>query len=819
MPLIVLQVLAASAATVTISTGLVKLVGHILKVRREAKQARLQLMEAAERLEGAESEASIPAPELPPSPFNNLPSPLNELVGREDELRSVDALLQEGARLITLAGPGGVGKTRLAVEVGHELADEFTDGVAFVSLANVRDPQLVIPTVASTLGLRESENTSTLESLKSHLRRKQMLLILDNFEGVAGAAPQLAELLQACPLLTVLVTSRALLHLRGEQQVSVLPLPVPPAEGPLEDIAANESVSLFVHRARAANPSFRLTEANAPYVAKICRHLEGLPLAIELAAARTRLLTPQHLLEKLGDRLSLLTGGSPEVARQQTLRNTLAWSYELLPEPERTLFRRLGVFAGGVCLKTAEEMADVLAGAAAPDMLERIASLVDNSLLVQQDADGAARFYMMETVREYALEQMEARDELPAVSEAHARYFLKLAKEAEPELRGRDQVYWINLLDREVGNLRAAFEWFLRQGQAQQALDLMGTLRWFWAVRGTPAEGKRLTARALSAPGAEARTAAKAKALLAMGIFANFQGLPGEARFPLEDSIRIWRQVDDKEYLAEAIGFLGNALENSLDPQASDDLYAQSLALHKEAGDSWGMLHMAMTRGIGEFLRHQPDKAKQHFEYALGLAEEAGDAWTSAYAFNHLGDIARYKGDYEKARELYEESLKRFKAQSQAGPIASLRHNFGYLAIQSGDYQDAARMFLQSLELNRQQDDKRGIAEALNGLAAAIGRAGDWERSARIFGAAEAMLEATKAKIWPSNVPDYKRNVAAIQQLSGDEGAFMAAWQSGRKLGLEEALALAASVRPTEGPRAPEASRPRGKPALLASTT
>jgi len=819
MPLIVLQVLAALAATVTITTGLVKLVGHILKLRREAREARLRLQEQAAREEETVGEASFAAPEASALPFNNLPSPLNNLIGREQERRTLDALLEEGARLITLVGPGGVGKTRLAIEVGHELADEFTDGVAFVSLANVRDPQLVAPTIARTLGLRESESTPAIETLKAYLRAKQMLLILDNFEGVAGAAPQLAELLEACPLLTVLVTSRAVLHLRGERQIPVLPLPVPPASGPLEEIAANESVSLFVQRARATNPSFNLTETNAAHVAEICRRLEGLPLAIELAAARTRLLTPQHLLERLNDGFALLTGGSPEVVRQQTLRNTLAWSYDLLPEPEKVLFRRMGIFAGGVSLKAAEDLADVLTAGDAPALLERMASLVDNSLVVQQEVDGAARFHMMEIVREYAVQQMEACCERQQIAEAHALYFQKLAEQAESELRGPEQVRWTKVLDLEVGNVRAAFDWLLDSGRAQDALSLMGSLRWFWAVRGMLAEGKHLIRRALAAAGSEDRTLARAKALLALGIFAVFQGLPAEARFPLEESIRILREIDDKGHLAEAIGFLGNALENSLDPQASDELYAQSLALHTEAGDTWGTVHMAMTRGLGDFFRHQTDKAKKHFEQALTLATQAGDAWTAAYALNHLGDVARYKGDYEKAGQLYDESLARFRAQGQQGPLASLMHNFGHIALSRGDYDDAANKFLQSLEMHRAQDDRRGMAEALNGLAAAIGRAGDWKASAEIFGAAESMMEAAKSKIWPSNVPDYKRNVAAIQQRSGDEPAFLAAWQRGRDLSLEEALTLAKRARLPEKQRSLDGERHPAQQALAASAS
>ncbi len=419
---------------------------------------------------------------------NNLPSQPTALIGREQEAATVQHLLQrEEVRLLTLTGPGGSGKTRLGLQVAAELSDGFADGVYFVNLAPLSDPEFVVPTIAQALALKATGSQPFLDLLKASLREKQLLLLLDNFEQVVSAAIQVAELLDSCPELKVVVTSRMALHLRGEQEFTVSPLAVPdPHHLPdLVTLSQYEAVALFILRAQSLKPDFHMNHANAPTIAEICARLDGLPLAIELAAARSKVLPPQALLARLGQRLALLTGGARDApARQQTLRDTIKWSYDLLETEEQRLFRWLSVFAGGSTLEAMETVGHGT-GHEEINVLNRVASLIDKSLVQQRDQEaGEPRFTMLETVREYGLERLSESREAGVSQRAHALYYLALAQEAEPHLKGPQQVLWWRRLEQEQENLRAALVWLIKQEEGELALRLSGALWRFWRIRG-----------------------------------------------------------------------------------------------------------------------------------------------------------------------------------------------------------------------------------------------------------------------------------------------------------------------------------------------
>jgi predicted ATPase/class 3 adenylate cyclase len=436
---------------------------------------------------------------------NNLPLQLTQLIGREQEVVTALNFLQlEEVRLLTLTGPGGTGKTRLALQVAAELSEAFSDGVYFVNLAPFSDPELVVPAIAQTLDIKEIADQTLLNLLKASLHPKHVLLLLDNFEQVVGAAVYVAELLAACPILKVIVTSRAALHVRGEQECAVPPLAVPnPKHLPdLVTLSQYEAVALFIQRAQAVKPEFQVTNANAPAVAEICIRLDGLPLAIELAAARIKVLPPQALLVRLGQRLTVLTGGARDApARQQTLRNTIEWSYDLLHVVEQRLFRLLSVFVGGCTLEAVEAVCEAL-GDERGKVFEGVASLIYKSLVQQGEQEGEEpRFMMLETIREYGLECLATSGELEVAWQAHALYYLSLAEKAEPNLEGQQQAEWLERLEREYDNLRATLKWCLERGELghsiEMALRLAGALWRFWEVRGHWSEGWNFLEQAL----------------------------------------------------------------------------------------------------------------------------------------------------------------------------------------------------------------------------------------------------------------------------------------------------------------------------------
>ena len=688
------------------------------------------------------------------APTHTLPIPLTSFVGRQREIEATgEMLLREDVRLLTLAGAGGCGKTRLAVEVAGRLMASFPDGVHFVSLASVFDPTLVLPTIARRLGLVEIPGQSILESLAMYLGTKRTLLVLDNFEQVVEAAPLLAEMIAPCPGLVVLVTSRVLLRVSGEHHVPVPPLQIPELGEPSDAglLLHYDAARLFVDRAGALDPEFELTSGNVSVVAEICRRLDGLPLALELAAARSTLLSLPEILSRLQHCLGLLTGGARDLPeRQRTIRATIEWSHELLGEGERRLFQRLGVFSSGWTLAAAEAVCGE--GEQGPGVLEALGTLVDSSMVRRDLGDYTeTRFRMLETVREYALESLRESGETDQLGRRHAEYFLALAEEAEPAFTGPhpQQVEWLDRLEEELDNLRAALRWSLDRGGADTGLRLAGALYRLWSQRGLLAEGGRWLEEALKI-GDGAPAAFRAKALLGAGFLANTRGEPESARTFLEESLALYRSLGDRSRIVRALIGLGVSVYH-----------------------------------VGDH-----EQARAHYEEGLELARELDDRRQEGAVLNNLGELARAGGDYRRAATLYEDSFLLFRETGNDGGASLAKSNLALIAMHEGDYGRATALLREELELGRAMRDPVVAAWLLDHLAGAAAARGHLARAATLQGAAEALLESAGATVQPGERAEYEAHLLSAREAAGP-AAWEAARARGRAMGLQEAVEYA----------------------------
>jgi len=747
----------------------------------------------------------------PPLGTLSASAPLTPLVGRErEEAAAVHLLCREEVRLLTLVGPPGVGKTRLALQVAGSLTHAeagglFADGVCFVALAPIRDPALVLPTIAHTLGLREAGAVPLATMLSVHLRERALLLVIDNFEQVLAAGPALAGLLGACPRVTALVTSRTRLHVRGEHELDVPPLALPdPAHlPPIEELTHYAAVALFLQRARAVLPTFALTPATAPAVVGLCRRLDGLPLAIELAAARIKVLPPQALLARLdrgfGRGLAVLGDGAQDLPeRQRTLRSAIAWSERLLPPEHQRLFRRLAVFRSGWTLEAVDAICAAPSGAEplGVDVLDGLAALVDGSLVRQGASAGEPWFGLLETLREYAWERLAASGEAQSLRRAHGTYYATFAEQGELcRWVGKEKQAWLRRLAAEHDNLRAALGWAvergaLERGAVELGLRLAGALPEFWFLEGYASEGRRWIEgllRLLEREGAD-RTA-KPGAADSGGVAGASTGsanIPGSPGTPAGDEI-------PARVLAKAFLCAGDMARRQGDDQGAIPLLERALALARAAGDLWVASDALSYLDVRASQDSDPGKTAARMEEALALARQVGDPILCARRLAALGQFALARDDLQTAAARMEEALTLVRQVDDLGFVAQYLTGLARVLQKRRELARAQVLLQEALAVARdQRDGMHGVELALWDLGVVAAIAGQGERAARLLGAADALWQRRGVRIGPGSFAEREQATAPVRASMG-EVAWAAAYAAGQALSLEVAIAMALS--------------------------
>lgn len=799
------------------------------------------------------------------APVHNLPIQLTPLIGREQEVAQAVALLHRlEVRLLTLTGPGGVGKTRLALQVAADLLEDFADGVSFVSLAPISEPDLVLPALAQSFGLKETPGWLPLEHLKAFLHDRHLLLLLDNVEQVVAVAPLLVELLQACPGLKMLVTSRLRLRVSGEYLFSVPPLAVPDLKHISEDETLLEyaAVALFVQRAQAIRPDFQLTAANARTVAEICRHLDGLPLALELAAARIKLLSPQALFARLSHRLQILTGGVQDAPlRQQTLRQTIQWSYDLLSAEEQRLFRWLSVFVDGCTLEAAEAVCQTgqADGEQSLPVLEGVASLLDKSLVQQVERAGEApRLVLLETLREFGLEGLEQNGELAAAREAHARYYLELADAVRPKQQGFQQATWLQHLKQELGNLRAALEWGLEEVEEQVterrelALRLSAALEPFWVDHGHYREARTFLERVL-ASSQDQSSSLRAGVLLATADLSIMRGDLAQAMLLGGQSLALYRELGDVRCMATSLLTLGRYTFRAGKMTEAIAFSEEGMQLLRPIGKpeevAMALYFLALPVSMyGEYSRGQtifeeavqlfrttanelmvgatlvqsaqwlwaslgdPGTVRQRLHEGEVLIKKVGSRhWMAEYSYM-AAEVAWSEGETDTAYQLVQESLTTFQEIGARWLFAWSLQILGRIEVQRGDLGAARRSFQESLSLTEALGDTLLAPFDLEGLAGVAAARGEFHWAAQLWGAAEALREVNAFPLPPIDRIGYEQAVQSARAQLGPP-AFAAAWQEGRTMTPGQALAAqgqAISPPPGALPASPSKTSPEG---------
>jgi predicted ATPase/serine/threonine protein kinase len=734
-----------------------------------------------DRLADAHARESEPRP-------NNLPVQRTAFIGREHEATGLCQLLSRvDVQLVTLTGPGGIGKTRLALQVAGEIADQFPGGVCFVALSAVGERGLIAPTIAQAVGVRETGNTSPQESLIEYVGglRQPMLLLLDNFEHLVSAAPFVAQLLTTGPKLKVVVTSQAPLHVYGEHEFSVPPLALPDPKSipPLEVLSRLPAIALFVERAQAVKHEFTLTKENAPAVAAICSRLDGLPLAIELAAARIKLLSPSAMLTRLESRLNLLTGGARDLpTRQQTLRNTVDWSYGLLNGAEQTLFRRLSVFTGGCTLEGVEAVCDTK-GDLGLDVLDGMASMVDKSLVQQVDKE--TRFFMLSTIREYALERLAENDDESATRRAHAAYYLVLAEEGAEDIAAHPE--WLDRFEVEHENFRLAIDYLTRTGDADWGLRIGAALFRFWETREHLTEGRDAIGRVLALEGAAARPKLRARLLFAGAVLAGEQGDYGSAQQMFEDSLETCLELNDDRGVAVALNALAVIARDRGEIAAASLLFERCVAIWKDLGDPADIARALSNLASVMKLQGEYERAFSLYDECLTMFRKVGDGAGIAWTLNYQGDVAREKADCVAARSFCEQSLSEFRQLRDSWGIASTLSDLASLSCDQGNNAEARRLYGESIKVFQELGHQRGIARALECLAVSAAAQSNAEQSLHLAGAAAALRQRLGAPLTPAEQPRLEKALEFARRTLGNT-AGLTAWMEGWAMPVEQAV-------------------------------
>ncbi|HYA25685.1 MAG TPA: protein kinase [Terriglobales bacterium] len=734
--------------------------------------------------------ADAPAQESNPCP-HNLPVQRTAFIGREREEDNLRQLLSRpDVHLVTLTGPGGIGKTRLALQVAGQMADQFGGGVCFVGLSAIGEQGLIASAIAQALGVRETGNKSPQENLMEYLGglSQPLLLVLDNFEHLVPAGPVVAQMLTAGPKLKVAVTSQAPLHIYGEHEFPVPPLELPdPKSMPaLEALSRLPAIALFVERAQAVKHQFALTKENAPAVANICARLDGLPLAIELAAARIKLLSPSAMLDRLESRLKLLTGGARDLpTRQQTLRNTVEWSYGLLNSAEQTLFRRLSVFGGGCTLEAVEAVCDT-SGDLGLDVLDGMASLVDKSLAQQaEQVDKETRFTMLFTIREYALERLAESDDESATRRAHAAYYLVLAEEGAKDIATQPE--WLDRFEVEHENFRSAIDYLIRTGDAEWGMRLGAALFHFFETREHLTEGRGALARILAMEGAAARPKLRARLLFAAAVLAAAQGDYRSARPLFEESMETCVELNDKRGVAVALNALAVNARDRGELADASQLFEQCLCIWKDLGDPIDIARAQSNLASVMKWQCKYERAFSLYDECLSMFRQAGDGRGVAWTLNYLGDVAREKADLTAARSYCEQSLSEFRRLGDNWGIASTLCDLASLSCDQGNNAEARRLYGEGIKLFKELGYKRGIARALECLAVNASAQSNAEQSLHLAGAAAALRQQLGVPLLPSEQRRLEKALEFARRSLGN-AAGLTAWMEGWAMPIEQAL-------------------------------